>query len=367
MKIRVLEVLPTLKRAGAENVAVSLTCGLDGDRFEAAVVSLYDRFAGGLEPVLQDCGVRVWHLEKRRGFDVRMWPRLTHVLRDYRPDVVHTHSYVLRYVLPAARHAAVIHTAHNLAGRDPDWITGAFNRIAFRRGVSLVAVSAAVAHSYKRMYGFEPLATIPNGIDLARFRRPESREPWRRAHGFSSGEILIASVARLEPQKDPGTLVRAFARGLAAIPHTHLLLAGEGSLSDSLRSAARSLGVEGRVHLLGVCSDVPALLSACDLLALSSRWEGSPVTVLEAMAAGLPVVATAVGGVPELVDDGTTGILVRPGNEQELGDALASLVKAPARRLAMGQAAGMRAHCFSVEAMVKAYEEIFSRIAGKPQ
>ncbi|HSW49722.1 MAG TPA: glycosyltransferase, partial [Bryobacteraceae bacterium] len=207
MKIRVLEALPTLKRAGAENVAVSLACGLDRGRFEAAVVSLYDRFPDGLESLLEERGIRVWHLGKRRGFDVRIWPRLFRVLDEFRPDVVHTHSYVLRYVLPVARRAVAVHTAHNLAGRDPDRITAIFNRLAFRRGVLFVAVSEAVARSYERMYGCGPLITIPNGIDLARFRRPEAREPWRRAHGFAVGDILIASVARLEPQKDPATLV----------------------------------------------------------------------------------------------------------------------------------------------------------------
>ncbi|HSW50730.1 MAG TPA: glycosyltransferase, partial [Bryobacteraceae bacterium] len=129
----------------------------------------------------------------------------------------------------------------------------------------------------------------------------------------------------------------------------------------------RSLGVERRVHLLGVCADVAELLSACDLFALSSRWEGNPVTILEAMAAELPVVATAVGGVPELVEDGITGILVQPGSEHELGDALASLVGEPARRLAMARQAGMRAHRFGVDVMVQGYAELFSRAAGKPQ
>jgi glycosyltransferase involved in cell wall biosynthesis len=106
---------------------------------------------------------------------------------------------------------------------------------------------------------------------------------------------------------------------------------------------------------------VPELLSACDLFALSSRWEGSPVTILEAMAAGLPIVATAVGGVPELVEDGVTGILVQPGSAPDLGDALASLVKEPARRLAMAGATGPRASRFSVDAMVQGYADLFSR------
>jgi glycosyltransferase involved in cell wall biosynthesis len=365
VKIRVLEVLPSLKRAGAENVAVSLASRLGADRFETAVVSLYDRSADGLEPVLEEQGIRTWHLGKRRGLDVRIWPRLAKALREFRPDVVHTHSYVLRYVLPVARRAAVIHTAHNLAGRDPDWVTGVFHRLAFRGGVLPVAVSAAVARSYERMYGFAPAATIPNGIDMECFRRPESREPWRRAHGFSTDDVLIASVARLEPQKDPEALIRAFARGLSGSPRSHLLMAGDGSLGDTARRAARDGGVADRVHFLGVCTDVPALLAASDLFALASRWEGSPLTILEAMAARLPVVATAVGGVPELVEEGLTGILVPPGSEEALADALASLASGSERRRAMAEAAGDRAVRFGIDAMVQGYSELFSRVARK--
>ena len=365
VKLRVLEVLPTLKRAGAENVAVSLACGLAPDRFETAVVSLYGRVAGGLEPVLEERGIRSWHLGKRRGLDVRIWPRLARVLREFRPDVVHTHSYVLRYVLPVVRGAAVVHTAHNLAGRDPDRVTGAFNRLAFRCGVLPVAVSAAVARSYENKYGLPPAATILNGIDIDRFHRPEAREPWRREHRFSEDDVLIASVARLEPQKDPEALIGAFARSMSGFPRSHLLMAGDGSLGDSARRTSQSKGVAGRVHFLGACADVAALLAASDLFALASRWEGSPLTVLEAMAARLPVVATAVGGVPELVEDGVTGVLVPSGDEEALGGALASLAHQPERRRAMAEAAGARVTRFSVEAMVQAYAELFSRVAGR--
>lgn len=365
MKLRVLEVLPTLKRAGAENVAVSLACGLPPDMFGTAVVSLYDRSLDGLEPVLEERGIRSWHLGKRRGLDVRMWPRLARVLREFHPDVVHTHSYVLRYVLPVAGRASVVHTAHNLAGRDPDRVTGAFNRLAFRCGVIPVAVSSAVARSYEKMYGFAAAATIPNGIDINRFRRPEAREPWRREHGFSGDDFLVASVARLEPQKNPEALIGAFARSLSGFPGSHLLMAGDGSLGDSARRAAQSRGVAGRVHFLGACADVAALLAASDLFALASRWEGSPLTILEAMAARLPVVATAVGGVPELVEDGVTGVLVPSGDEEALGGALASLAHQPERRRAMAEAAGARVARFSVEAMVQAYAELFSVVGRR--
>ncbi len=363
VRIRVIEILPTLKRAGAENVAVSLACGLATRGFETGVVSLYDSSPGGLEPDLEQHGIRTWHLGKRRGFDIKIWARLARVLREFAPDVVHTHSYTLRYALPVARPAAMIHTVHNLAGKDPDRLTGAINRLAFRRGVLPVAVSAEVARSFERMYGFAPAAIIPNGIDMDRFRRADSRESWRRAHGFTQDDILIASVARLEPQKNPEALIESFARGLGGSSLSHLLMAGVGSLLESARRRAERRGVGSRVHFLGVSTDVPELLSAADLFALASRWEGSPVSVMEAMAARLPVVAPAVGGVPELVEDGVTGVLVPPENAEALGQALAMLVHDSQRRRAMGEAAAARALSFSVGSMLTGYADLFARVA----
>jgi glycosyltransferase involved in cell wall biosynthesis len=362
VSIRVLEVLATLKRAGAERVAVELARALDRTRFETAVVSLYGPFPGGLEPLLEEAGIRTWHLQKSKGFDPRMWPRLARVVREFRPDIVHTHSYVLRYAAPVARPAAIVHTVHNLAEREVDGFGRWVNRWAFRRGAAPVAAGKEIARSFRRVYGFDVTATIQNGVGLSLYRRPGSRQAWRNAHGFGEDDLLIVSVARLDPQKDPLGLIQAFARGLEQDSRSHLLLAGGGALDKAARECADRCGVSGRVHFLGVCGDVPDLLAAADLFALASRWEGSPLAVMEAMAARLPVVATAVGEIPELVATGASGILVPPGDLDGLADALGSLAHDVERRRTMGEAAGARAAGFSVEAMVQAYADLFERV-----
>lgn len=354
--IRVLEVLATLKRAGAENMAASLACRLDRSRFQVRVVSLYDAFDGGLEPVLAACGVEVEHLGKRPGLDVRMWPRLARAIRAFRPSVVHTHSYVLRYAWPAALAAGrprMVHTVHNLAPREVDAIGRGIHRLAFRGGrVVAVAVADEVARSFREVYGFAPAATIPNGIDTAACRRPQERDAWRAANGFSADEVLVVSVARLEPQKNPLRLVRAF----EAAGGARLLLAGDGSLRAE---------VEGRerVHVLGVRGDVAAMLSACDAFALASDWEGHPLSVMEAMAAGLPVLATAVGGVPEIVGD--AGLLVAPGDDAGLAAALRQVVADAPLRCELGRRSLARAARFDAGRMVADYEALFERVAGQ--
>ena len=351
--IRILEVLPTLKRAGAENMVVSLARNLDRDRFVPALVSLYDASANGLESQL--AGIRVWHLAKRKGFDWRIYSRLRQVMREFKPDVVHTHSYVMRYTLPIW-HGPAVHTVHNLARREVDGLGRLIHRLGWRLGAAPVAVARSVATSFADEYGFAPAAIIGNGIDLAKYQVPlPTRTEWRQANGFSDEDLLIVSVARLEPQKNPVMLADAFAE--ASLPRAHLLFAGDGSL--------RRL-VEGRpgVHVLGVRTDIPDLLAAADLFALASGWEGYPLAVVEALAAGLPVVACAVGGVPEIVEDGRSGLLISAGDTPAFAGALRALGQDAARRRSMSDAARQRAMCFGVNRMVEEYEMLFERIVG---
>lgn len=366
MKIRVLEVLATLRRAGAERVATALAAGLDKDRFETAVGSLYPPFEGGFEPDLAARGVPVTHLGKRRGFDPRMWPRLKRLIRDFRPDIVHTHSYVLRYAWPVGA-GRIVHTVHNLARREVELFGRVIHRFAFRRGVVPVAISGEIARSFERVYGFAPAAVIPNGAEVRAGFRPEARERWRTANGFGADDLLFVSLARLEPQKNPLGLIEAFARAVPAAPNAHLVMAGEGSLSEECRRLAEQSGLAGRVHLAGLCRDVPELLSACDLFVLASDWEGSPVAVIEAMAARLPVVATAVGGVPELVDDGLTGMLVPARSPSALAGAMTILARDSERRRRMGEAAASRALRFDVHTMIDAYAALFERLSKEAE
>lgn len=342
VKLRVLEVLATLKRAGAERVAVTLAEGLDPAQFETGIVSLYDAFPEGFRP-----GVPTHYLGKRPGLDPRMVPRLAALMRKLRPHIVHTHSYVLRYAWPArilSGGGPIVHTIHNLADRELDRFGRGLHSAAIRRGVRSVAISQEVARSFRELYHAEPCAIIPNGADL-----PPSHTDWRSANGFGPGDLLIVSVARLDAQKNPLLLIDAFTRAFADDPRCHLLLAGGGPLS---REAPR-------VHYLGVRTDIPDLLAAADIFALASDYEGLPVAVIEAMAAGLPIVATAVGGIPELIDE----VLVPPGDVQALAGALAELARNPERGRALGVVSSIRAQRFTPAPMIAAYAALFAEIA----
>jgi glycosyltransferase involved in cell wall biosynthesis len=366
VSIRVLEVLATLKRAGAERMAVSLAQRLDPTRFETAVVSLFDAFPGGFEPELKASGIPVSHLGKRPGLDLRMIPRLRRHLRQFRPDIIHTHSYVLRYSLPASLglpRRAMVHTVHNLAARESDFTGRLIHRLAFGRSVATVAVGEVVARSYRELYGAEPSAVIRNGIDTAAFQQPVARRHWRAMHGFSDSDFLIVSAGRLDPQKNPLGLIGAFARAFAGQPDAHLLLAGDGSMRADCEKRLVELGLGGRVHLLGTQTEIMETLASCDLFALASDWEGTPLAVIEAMAAGLPVVATAAGGVPELVAGGLTGLLAPVGDMDSLASALERLAGDAGLRQIMGQSARLRSAEYGVGPMVSAYASLFERLA----
>lgn len=370
VRIRVLEILATLKRAGAERMAVSLACRLDAKRFETGVVSLFDPFDGGLEPELQAEGIAVWHLGKHKGLDLRMIPRLRRVIRKFEPAVIHTHSYVLRYSLPASlgmRVAAMVHTVHNVASKETDLAGRLLHRVVLGRRVVAVAVGEQVRQSYRELYGAEPGATIRNGIDTASFRRAGARERWRTEHGFKDSDLLVVSVGRLDPQKNPLGMIDAFAIAFGADKRGQLLLVGDGSLRDACQQRAKEHGVAGRVHLLGVQTETADILAAADVFALASDWEGTPLAVMEAMAAGLPVAATAVGGVPELVADEETGLLSAPGDTRALSSSLARLASEPDLRQAMGSAAAVRAQTFGVDSMVSQYAALFERLTGERQ
>jgi glycosyltransferase involved in cell wall biosynthesis len=210
------------------------------------------------------------------------------------------------------------------------------------------------------------VSTIPNGVDLTRFG-PASQAAARRALGLPGESTVVGTVGRLDPVKDQAALVRAFATLMGAYPEALLVLAGDGPCREELARLVAELGAGGRVRLLGECRDVPQVLAAMDLFVLPSLAEGMSNTILEAMAVGLPVVATRVGGNRELVDEGETGRLVPPGDPRALADAVAGYLDDAHVRGLHGKASRRRAsETFALERMYRAHESLYGRLlAGR--
>jgi len=368
--MRILHMIPTLGTGGAERLVASLAPELRRWGHSVGVVSQYDGRGSWLAGRLESQEIDVRFLGKRRGLDLRMIPRMARVIRDFRPDVIHSHSaHVLRYAIPAvllSRPCPIVHTLHNMAERETDRLGAALQFIAFRAGVAPVAIGEAVAESMRRVYRLPPRHIIPNGIPVSEFVAPPgSREEARAALALPARAPIFIAVGRFCEQKNHTALLAAFGSDRLRALGAQLLLAGDGELRGALEETARALGLGERIHFLGARQDVPRLLHAADVFVLSSRWEGNPLSVMEAMAAGRPVVATSVGCVPELVSD-DTGRLVAPDDRVALESAMFELASDLALARAKGQAAARVAReRFDATVMARAYERLYQECSGR--
>jgi glycosyltransferase involved in cell wall biosynthesis len=364
--MRVLELIPTLWVGGAERMATNLTRRLRRSGHVVCVVSMFAPSGTSNERELAAEGIEVHFLGKRHGLDPRMIPRLARVVAAFRPDVVHTHLGVLKYLLPAlaGTPCRVVHTLHNVAEREVEGPSRLIQYIAFRSRVVPVAIGDAVAESVRRVYRLPACRIIRNGITVSDFvPDPRAREEVRAALELPQDAPVFLAVGRLEAQKDHATALRAFASKRLRAANAHLVLAGDGPLRAETERHARALDIADRVRFLGVRSDVPRLLAAADAFVLASRWEGNPLAVMEAMAAGRAVVATRVGCVPELVPE-SAGRLVAPGDPVALECAVFGLARDRELVRRLGTAAAEIAQArFDVSGMTRAYEALYAEVA----
>jgi L-malate glycosyltransferase len=261
--------------------------------------------------------------------------------------------YTNIFGLPAAALARVPVRIGSRRELNPDKSAGQIRlqRLAYRAATKVVANSPA-ARQILEAEGVAPgsIAVIPNGVDPALFAIPERRGPVR----------TVITVANLRPEKSHETLLAAAARLTGAHPALRFQIVGDGTRRRELEQQTTALGLSARVEFLGHREDVPALLAAADAFVLPSRSEAFPNGAMEAMAAGLPVIACAVGGLLDLIQDGTTGILVPPDDSDALADALRSLIEHPARAEAIGAAARrVVRERYSFDRMVGSFEDLY--------
>lgn len=325
----------------------------------------------GLRPMLEEAGrlgVRSRSVTRVQG--ARDFVRLIGEIRSERATVFHAHlPWALRcsaglVAAAVARVPAVLATQQLFAGIGSR--RGALRQWAVAAGVDrYIAVSDAMAKSLQetRFFPAHKVVVIRNVVDVRRFL-PEPDAGARAATGETPAQPVVLAVARLEPQKGIADLLQA----AVLVPEATFLLAGEGTERARLESMAKTLGVEGRVTFLGYRDDVPRLLANCDLFVLPSLYEGLPISVLEAMAAGKPVVATAIAGTDEAVCGGETGLLVPPADPPALAEAIRSMLSDPRRAERFGRSGRERAlREFSAEKMTRALTQLYEQVlSGQP-
>jgi glycosyltransferase involved in cell wall biosynthesis len=368
--IRVLQLITSLERGGAENHLLALLTHADRRAFELETAVLSGD--GELVPVFRQAGIPVHLLRSRSRFDPLALGRLVRLLRDGHFDILHSHLFRadiyagLAVARLGERRPLLVSTRHN----DDRFFLNPFvglvhygvsSRqdliIAISDHIARFTVSRGVRHPerVRRVYhGLEPPVT-----------KALEREGQhiRQELGIGPDEFLVGNVGRLALQKGQRHLIAAMPLLLERVPRARAIIAGGGDLEEYLRDLASEMGVAERVHVLGPRKDVPALMHAIDVFVMPSIWEGFGLVLLEAMAAGRPIVASRVATIPEVVADGETGLLVPAGDPLALATALAELAEQPAMATRMGEAGRERLRRqFSVEKMVGDTELLYREL-----
>lgn len=366
-------VLHAMQVAGTEVLVAEIVRRLAGE-IRSTIFCL--DAVGPLGERLRKEGVDVICLGRRPGRDLRVGLRLARAVRARGIEVLHAHQYTPFFYAALAKLAAgrprlrLIFTEH---GRHfPDVVSRArrvMNRVALARLADQVnAVCDFSRQSLVRNDGFggRPIAVVANGIEVEGYEPAADRAAQRARLGLDPNRRYVAAVARFHPVKDHATLLHGFASVAAEREDVDLLLVGDGPLRRELERLVLELRLEGRVRFLGVRDDVPALLQAADVFALTSVSEAASLTLLEAMASGLPVVVTAVGGNPEIVRHGVEGLLVPRGDAAAAGRALAAILSDPAMAHALGAAGRTRVEArYRLETTIAAYRDLYRQAAGR--
>jgi glycosyltransferase involved in cell wall biosynthesis len=361
---RVLQVVLSLNPGGTERLVLELVKRLH-PTIPTQVCCLDEGGAWASE--LENQGIHVVSLQRRPGFRPALSQAIANLVRGHRASVVHAHHYspfvyaaLARLWLPRTR---VVFTEHGrLSDAPPSRKRHAANQILTRLSAATFAVSADL-RTHLVSEGFPPrsVEVIYNGIDVGTLPTAEERRLARGELGVSKDAIVIGTIARLDPVKSLNTLIRAVAL-LGRTAPASLLIVGDGPERQGLEAVAAAADVSSAVRFLGHRDDARRWLGACDIFANSSISEGVSLTILEAMAAGLPVVATRVGGTPEVIDE-TCGRLVPARSVEALAAALGELAVAPALRQDLGRAARARVEeRFTLERMVEAYRVVYERL-----
>lgn len=353
MKLNIVLMIQGLAGGGAERVVVDLARQYKDQGHNVVVVSLY---AGGpREEELKASGIQYKVFERSGYFGFTMMNQIEDYLKSFKPDILHTHMFAAfaRGALLGKRLGIpVVHTLHNM--RLEDSFVKKVVRKFFNKQVSLVAVSDAVKRDYAKRFSVNPekISVIENGIDIA-------------SYPFAVSEMnknVVGFAGRLEDQKACDVLIRA----MVDVPGVLLKIVGDGALLSTLKKQAATLGIRNRVSFLGWIPNMDAFYRSIDVLVIPSRWEGFGLVAIEAMASGVPVIASDVDGLSEIIEDYRTGRLVESENSKDFADAIEWAYAYPDKMQSYAKAArDVVIQKYSSEKMVESYLDIYQNVSKK--
>lgn len=370
--VRVCQVVHSLNVGGAELLAARFAHRLGGP---AQVVFACLDEDGLLGNSLRQAGYTVRSLGRQPGLDRQCVRRLAEFLRTEGVELIHAHQYTPFFYATLARgwkrQPPILFTEHGRFFPDPvNRKRMLLNPLLFGRTDRIVAVGECVRRALVVKDGLPArrVEVVYNGIPIEAYPSDTTlRSEMRQLLGLTDDMLAVLLVARLDPIKDHATSLAAWERLRGLLPAARLLIVGDGPERERIEGDIARRHLSSSVQMLGTRRDVPRLLAAADVFLLNSLSEGIPLTLLEAMAAGLPAVCTRVGGMPEVVEDGRTGLLVSPQNPTELAAAIERLASQPAERLRMGAAAREAVSLrFNEDLMMARYREIYAAMVCRP-
>jgi glycosyltransferase involved in cell wall biosynthesis len=374
-KLKVVTLVDRLGTGGAERLAIQTTTRLDPERFDRTLcasrrfdVAISKRHVANALEDLRSAGVRVLGLKRTSAAQVWAWWPLYRLLRRERVDVLHTHKFGSNLwgtvIGRLARVPVIIAHEHTWSFEGKPWRRIGDREVIARGSTMFIAVSREDRRRMIEIEGIDPsdVMFLPNGIPAP---PPATGGDVRAELGIAPGAPVIGTVSVLRPQKALDVLLRATQDLLPEFPGLKVLIAGEGDRRFVLEDLAKELGIDDSVIFLGVRTDVPDVLAALDVAVSSSDFEGSPLSVMEFMEAALPIVATRVGGVPDLIEDGAHGLLVEPQDPAAFAAAVARMLRDRDAARAMGERARERRRTeFDIDVMVRRLEQLYTELRG---
>ena len=361
-----MQITHDLAIGGLQQVVVNICRSIDRDKFDVSVLCL--RTLGEFVPEVESLGIKVHSLpQKERGTDYLSFLKVAKILRQEKIEVIHTHNTqpfidgTIGALLSGVK--TIVHTDH--ARNFPDKLRYMLaEHIMSYFAYSVVGVSE---HTSANLINYEKISpkkimTIENGIDGSRFEIEIDRQEKKRELGIRNNGPVIGLGVRLAKQKGITYLLQALPQVIKAFPDITLVIVGDGELKEELQREAMQLDIENNVLFLGARLDIPELLKLFDIYVLPSLWEGMPMVLLEAMAAGCPVVATDVGGVSKVIEDKQSGLLVASQNPEQLAVAIIQLLADEQLQKEYTQKGLQKfKKKFSAEIMTKQYERVYLR------
>ena len=358
--MRIVQIIPSIEFGGAEIMCENLASEQAKMGHEVCVVSLYDtqnEITNRLSRI-----VPIYYMNKARGLDFKLIGKLRKVFREFKPDAIHSHLYATKYAFLASLGMKVkrVHTLHSVAKQESSTANRILNRLLYKAKLVLpVALSEEVQKTVVDLYRIDKtqVPVVFNGVPLEKCILKSDYE--------IGSAINVINVARFNEVKNHIEMVDGFVKAQKIFPQLRLTFVGNGALFEKVKAYAAEKGVSSNIDFYGSTDNVYPLLHSADIFLLASLYEGMPMSIIEAMGTGLPIIASNVGGIPDMIENGMSGLLCEP-NSESISRVLCQMIQDVVLREKCGKNAVVTAHTkFSARSMAEEYIVLYTREKGR--